>query len=123
MPEAGNNRNEESEVQQFENIQAFNISFITMKTQVPVTIPIENFLLCKQCSWYPNCFKEMSLEKFSFIYSTSQCCHAKKQAEGIQKQGIAQLMATLKIPVSSFLAKCNLVRLEGELHKHIDMPR
>lgn len=48
-----------------------------MKTQVLVTITIENFLLCKQRSWYPNCFKEMPLEKFSFIYSTSQCCQAK----------------------------------------------
>lgn len=32
-------------------------------------------------------------------------------------------MATLKTPVSSFLAKCNQVMLKGELHKHAtDMP-
>lgn len=123
MPEAGNNRNEESEVQQSKNIYVFNISFIPTKTQVPVTLSIENFLLCKQYSWYPNCFREMPLEKFSFIYSTSQCCQVKKQAEGIEKQGISQLMATLKIPVSSFLTKCNLVMLKRELQKHLDMPR
>lgn len=58
MPEAGNNRNEESEVQRSENIYVFNVSFIAMKAQVPVTISIENLLLCKQCSRYPNCFKD-----------------------------------------------------------------
>lgn len=68
MSKAGNNKNEESEVQQSENIYVFNISFIPTKTQVLVTITIENFLLCKQRSRYPNCFKEMPLEKFSFIY-------------------------------------------------------
>lgn len=120
MPEAGKNRNEESEVQQPENIYVFNISFIPTKTQVPVTISTENLLLCKQCSKYPTCFKELPLEKFSFMYSTSQCCPAKKQAEGTQKQTIAPLMATRKISVSSFLAECNLVMLKRELHKQLD---
>lgn len=54
MSKAGNNKNEESEVQQSENIYVFNISFIPTKTQMLVTITIENFLLCKQRSWYPN---------------------------------------------------------------------
>lgn len=35
MPDAGNNRNEESELQQPENIYVFNISLMPTKSQVP----------------------------------------------------------------------------------------
>lgn len=45
MPEAGNNINEESELQQSENIYVCNISLMPTKSQVPVTISTENLLL------------------------------------------------------------------------------
>lgn len=56
MPEAGNNINEESELQQSENTYVFNISLMPTKSQVPVTIPIENSLLIQ--IMYSNCFKK-----------------------------------------------------------------
>lgn len=68
MPEAGNDINEESELQQSENTYVFNISLMPTKSQVPVTIPIENSLL-KQIM-YSNSSRRLHLGgKVSFTYA------------------------------------------------------